>query len=158
MRKGIADFWRNYQVSVAANRGYLDALAAAPPNGEGVAALDALCRAHTKAGRTYARFNPRSPAGLALFRAVISGEHAINGFKNGDLVGRLYRRPPVDVDEAHRRGERVSPRIAKLRGHGLVAKVPRSRLYRVTRYANRVLTGAIAIHDDSYPDRYLAAA
>lgn len=158
MRKGVADFWRNYQVGIAANRRYLDALAAAPLKGEGVAALDALCRPHTKAGRTYARFNPLSPTDLALFRAVISGEHAINGFKNRDLARRLYRRPPADVDEAHRRCERVSRLIVKLRGHGLIAKVPRSRLYRVTRYGNRVLTGAIAIHDDSYPDRYLAAA
>ena len=117
-----------------------------------------MCRPHTKAGRTYARFNPLNPADLALFRAVTCGEHAINGFKNRDLVRRLYRRPPADLDEAHRRCERVSRLIAKLHGHGLIAKVPRARLYRPTRYGNRVLTGAIAIHDDSYPDRYLAAA
>ena len=70
MRKGVADFWRNFQVGIAANRRYLDALAAAPLKGEGVAALDALCRPHTKAGRTYARFNPLTPADLALFRAA----------------------------------------------------------------------------------------
>jgi hypothetical protein len=39
-----------------------------------------------------------------------------------------------------------------------VAKVPRSRLYRVTHYGNRVLTAALAVHDDSYPEQYLAAA
>jgi hypothetical protein len=154
----VADFRRNYQVGMAANRRYLDALAAAPLKGEGVAALDALCRPHTKAGRNYARFNPLTQADLVLFRAVLSGEHAINGFRNRDLARRLYRRPPHDPDEAHRRCERVSRLIVKLRGHGLVAKVPRSRLYRVTHYGNRVLTAAIALHDDSYPDRYLAAA
>jgi hypothetical protein len=47
----------------------------------------------------------------------------------------------------------------KLRGHGgLVAKVPRSRLYRVTRYGQRVMTAAIALHDDDYPVHYLTAA
>jgi hypothetical protein len=84
MRKGVADFWRNFQVGIAANRRYLDALAAAPLKGESVAAIDALCRPHTKAGRTYARFNPLTPADLALFRALLSGEHAINGFRNRD--------------------------------------------------------------------------
>lgn len=158
MRKGVADFWRNFQVGIAANRRYLDALAAAPLKGEGVAAIDALCRPRTKDGRTYARFNPLTPKDLALFRALLSGEHAINGFRNRDLTRRLYRRPPHDRDEAHRRCERVSRLIVKLRGHGLVAKVPRSRLYRVTHYGNRVLTAAIALHDDNYPDRYLAAA
>jgi hypothetical protein len=158
MRKGVADFWRNYQVGIAANRRYLDALAAAPLKGEGVAALDALCRPRTKAGRTYARFNPLTPSDLALFRAVLSGEHAINGFRNRDLARRLYRRPPHDSDEAHRRCERVSRLLVKLRGRGLVAKVPGSRPYRITHSGNQVLTGAIALHDDNYPTRYLAAA
>ena len=158
MRKGVADFWRNFQVGTAANRRYLDALAAAPLKGEGVAALDALCRPRTKNGRTYARFNPLTPADLALFRAVLAGQNTINGFRNGDLTRRLYRRPPRDSDEAHRRCERISRLIVKLRGHALVAKVPRARLYRVTPYGQRVLTAAIATHDQLYPDTFLAAA
>ncbi len=39
MRKGVGDLWRNYEVGIAANSRYLDALAAAPLKGEGVAAL-----------------------------------------------------------------------------------------------------------------------
>ena len=70
----------------------------------------------------------------------------------------LYRRPPAHRDEAHRRCERVSRLIVKLRGHGLVAKIPRARRYRVTRYGHRVMTAAIALHDHGFPDRYLAAA
>jgi hypothetical protein len=95
---------------------------------------------------------------LARFRATMAGEHAITGFRNGDIARRLYRRPARDRDEAHRRCERVSRLIVKLRGHGLVAKVPRSRLYRVTPHGLRVMTAAIAMHDDQYPSRYLAAA
>jgi hypothetical protein len=52
--------------------------------------------------------------------------------RNADITRRLYRRPALDRGEAHRRCERVSRLIVKLRGHGLVAKVPRSRQYRVT--------------------------
>ena len=33
MRKGVSDLWRNYQVGIAANHRYLDALAAAPLKG-----------------------------------------------------------------------------------------------------------------------------
>ena len=157
MRKGVSDLWRNYQVGIAANHRYLDALAAAPLKGEGVAALDALCRPKTNRGRRYARFNPFSPTDLALFRAAMAGEHAIQGFRNTDLTRRLYRRPPTDRDEAHRRCERVSRLIVKLRGHGLVAKIPRARRYRVTRYGQRVMTAAIALHDDHFADNYLAA-
>ena len=70
--KGVGDLW--HQVGIAANHRYLDALAAAPLKGEGVAALDALCRPRTKRGRTYAL----SPT---LFRAAMAGEHAIRGFR-----------------------------------------------------------------------------
>ena len=158
MRKGVSDLWRNYQVGIAANHRYLDALAAAPLKGEGVAALDALCRPRTNHGRRYARFSPLNPTDLALFRAVMAGEHAIQGFRNIDITNRLYRRPPADQDEAHRRCERVSRLIVKLRGHGLVAKIPRARRYRVTRYGQRVMTAAINLHDNDYPTHYNIAA
>jgi hypothetical protein len=158
MNKGVANFWRYYQVGMAANRRYLDALGAAPLKGEGVAALDALCRPKMKSGRHHARFDPLRPSDRELFRAVLAGGHSIAGFRNGDLVARLYPKPAADSDEAHRRCARVSRLIAKLRGHGLVAKVPRARLYRPTAYGYRVMTAAIAVHDERFPDHYLAAA
>lgn len=158
MRKGVSDLWRNYQVGMAANRRYLDALAAAPLKGEGVAALDTLCQPRTKNGRRYARLNPLQPGDLALFRAVLAGEHAIRGFRNIDITNRLYRRPAIDRDEAHRRCERVSRLIVKLRGHGLVAKIPRARRYRVTTYGHRVMTAAVDVHDNRFPASYMTAA
>lgn len=84
MRKGVGDLWRNYQAGIGANHRYLEALAAAPLKGEGVVALDALCRPRTNRGRTYARFSPLSPSDLALFRAAMAGEHAIRGFRNAE--------------------------------------------------------------------------
>src|SRR5580765_3950663 len=98
MRKGVGDLWRNFRVGIAANHRYLDALAAAPLKGEGVTALDALCRPITNHGRRYARFNPLDPTDLALFRAAMAGEHAIHGFRNIDITNRLYRRAAVDTD------------------------------------------------------------
>ena len=158
MRKGVADMWRQFQVGASANRRYLDALAAAPLKGEGVAALDALCRPRTTHGRHHARFNPLTGNDLALFRAVLAGDFVLRGFRNQDLARRLYPRPAVDRDEAHRRCERVSRLIVKLRGHGLVAKVPRARRYRVTGYGHRVMTAALHTHDDRFPTNFLAAA
>jgi hypothetical protein len=158
MGKGVANVWRYYQVGIGSNHRYLDALAAAPLKGEGVAALDALCRSTTKNGRHHARFNPLTPDDRALFRAVLAGGNTINGFRNTDLVARLYPRPPSNIQEAHRRCARVSRLIAKLRGHGLVAKVPRSRLYRPTTRGHRIMTAVLAVHDDRFPEVYMAAA
>jgi hypothetical protein len=158
MRKGVSDLWRNFQVGIGANMRYLDALAAAPLKGEGVAALDSLCRPITTRGRRHARFNPLIPADLALFRAVLLGEHNIKGFRNRNITDRLYRRAPADRDEAHRRCEKTSRLITKLRGHHLVAKVPNTRLYRVTPYGQRVMTAALAVHDQQFPNTLIAAA
>ena len=158
MRKGVSDLWRTFQVGTAANHRYLDAMSAAPLKGKGVEALDALCRPRTKNGRTYARFSPLTEGDLSLFRAALAGEHAIGGFRNRDLMGRLYQSPPADPDDAHRRCERVSRLIVKLRGHGLVAKIPRARRYRVTCYGHRVMSAALYIHDHEFPVQYLDAA
>jgi hypothetical protein len=158
MRKGVCDLWRTYQVGMASNRRYLNALAAAPLQGEGVAALDALCRPRTNRGRRHARFNPLNESDLALFRAVLAGEHAIHGFRNSDVTKRLYTRPPADPDERRRRCERTSRLMVKLRGHALIAKIPRARRYRVTNYGHRVMTAALTIHDRQFPDHYNTAA
>ena len=144
--------------STIPNHRYLEALAAAPLKGEGVAALDALCRPRIKHGRRYARFSPLNPNDLALFRAALAGEHAIGGFRNADITKRLYRRPAADRDETRRRCERTSRLIVKLRGHGMIAKIPRARRYRVTRHGQRVMTAAITLHDDRFADNYNAAA
>jgi hypothetical protein len=39
-----------------------------------------------------------------------------------------------------------------------VAKIPRARRYRITRYGHRVMTAAITLHDHDYPVRFMTAA
>jgi hypothetical protein len=158
MNKGVANMWRYFQVGIGANGRYLEALAAAQPNSKGVATLDALCRARTRAGRHHARFNPLSSDDLALFAAVLAGGHTIVGFRNHDLAARLYAGPPETADEARRRCARVSRLIAKLRGHGLVAKVPHARLYRTTPQGQRAMAAALAFRQSYFPQAFLAAA
>jgi hypothetical protein len=157
MNKGVANLWRYFQVGAGANRRYLDALAAAPPNSKGVAALDTLCRSRARAGRHHARFNPLTAGDLALFRAALAGGNTIVGFRNHDIVARLYPYPPRARQDRQRRCARVSRLICKLRGHGLVAKVANVRLYRVTPHGRRAMAAALAIHDTNYPAAFIAA-
>lgn len=158
MRKGVANLGRYHQVGRQANERYLDALAAAHDNRAGVAVLHRHTKPITNRGRRHARLNPISPDELALFRAALAGEHAIVGFRNTDITRRLHPRPAPTEQEARRRCQRVSRLITKLRGHGLVAKVPRRRLYRVTPYGQRFMAAAIAVHDHHFPDAWAAAA
>ena len=101
--------------------------------------------------------NPIGAQDLALFRAVLAGEHAICGFSNKEVTRRLHPRPPTDEREKLRRCQRTSRRIATLRGHGLVAKIPRRRRYRVTAYGQRVMSAALLVHDREFPAAYAAA-
>ncbi len=157
MRKGVSNFWRYAQVAAAANGRLLDALAHAPLKGQATAELDRLCRSHTLRGVRVPRFNPVEADTVAVFSAVLSGCFAINGFRNRDLQHKLYSAPPRDDAEARRRTHRTSRLIAKLRGHGLIAKIKDSRLYRLTRRGVKAMWPAVRFRHLDFPAQYLAA-
>jgi len=151
MTKSLHNLWRYLQVGEAANRRYLNALAAAKPTSRAIANLDALCRGHVVNGTRCPRLNPVAPDQHQIFQAVLAGEHSIQGFRNRDLQARLYRIPPKSATEAKSRCSRISRIVAKLRGHGLVAKVPGSRLYRVSERGHRVMGLAIRFRQLDFP-------
>ena len=145
MGKGVANFWRYGQIGQQANARFLDALAHATPTRQAVAHLDALCASRTVRNQRIARFNPVALHDATLFAAVLLGNHLLNGFRNRDLAASLHAKPARNRDQARRRCERTSRLIAKLRGHGLVAKVPRTRLYRVTPLGQQLMSAALRI-------------
>jgi hypothetical protein len=153
MTKGVANFWRYAEVAHAANGRLLEALARVPLTGEATAELDALCQPATPASaRRVAAFNPVAPATVALFAALLSGEFAINGFRNRDLQGKLYPAAPTDAADSKRRTHRISRLIAKLRGHGLITKVKNSRLYRLTARGLKAMWPAIRFRRSDFPN------
>jgi hypothetical protein len=158
MRKGVADLWRYHQVGLQANHRYLDALAAAPDHRDGIAILHRHTRPLTNRGRRHARLNPLHPDELNLYRACLAGQHTIVGFRNTDLQQHLHPHPARTAQESRRRCQATSRQITKLRGHGLIAKVPRRRLYRVTPYGHRYMATAIATHDHTFPTAWNATA
>lgn len=151
MGKGVANFWRYAQVGYLANARYLEALAHAQPVGKAIAALEGLCQPHTKKGKHYARFQPVTAADCQLFAAVLRGEHALNGFRNKDVCAHLHATPARSAEERHQRSARCSRLIAKLRGHGLIAKVKDQRLYRVTKQGYQLLSAALHCRNKEFP-------
>ncbi len=158
MGKGVANLWRYAQVARQANARYLDALAHAQPKGKAIAELDDLCRSRVVNAKRYAKFNPVAADDCRLFAAALAGEHALNGFRNKDLRAQLYATPATSSDEARRRSAHVSRLIAKLRGHGLIAKVKDSRLYRVTERGRRLMSAALYCRNKEFPGFVLQAA
>jgi hypothetical protein len=157
MRKGVSSLYRYAQVGQQANRYYLDHLAQAHLKSKAIPHLDRLCRSQTKNGKRCARFNPLQDADRLLFAAVLSGEFALNGFRNRDLREKLYPRPPSSAKEAKRRCARTSRLIAKLRGHGLIAKVKDARLYRVTKLGSQVLFAVLSFYHSDFPIAFQSA-
>ena len=151
MGKGVANFWRYAQVGQQANGRYLDALAHAQPKGKAIAELDGLCRPRLDKGQRVAKFNPVAAEDTALFAAVLAGEHQLNGFRNKDMQARLFSTPAHSAVEHRRRSARVTRWIAKLRGHGLIAKVKASRLYRITERGLRLMTAALWCRNKEFP-------
>lgn len=151
MGKGVSNFYRFAQVARAVNSRLIDALAAAPLQGKAVENLDSLCRSKKKRGQTIARLNPVEPRTISLFQAVLSGDFLINGFRNHELQNKLYAAKSYDEQENRKRIHHVSRLIAKLRGHGLIAKVKDSRLYRVTRYGVRAMWAIVRFRLIDFP-------
>jgi hypothetical protein len=157
MTKGVANFWRYAEVARAANGRLLEALARVPLTGKATAELDALCQPAPVPGRRVAAFNPIHPDTADLFAAVLSGDFAINGFRNRDLQGKLYPAAATDVADAKRRTHRTSRLIAKLRGHGLITRVKNSRLYRLTARGLKAMWPAVRFRRLDFPSAFLAA-
>lgn len=145
MSKGVANLYRYAQVSQRANERYLEALAVVNDLGVGQRELDWRCAPVSFQGRRRRGLQPLSRDDQALFQAVLRGEHAVRGFRNGEVAERLYGPMPKDPAERRRRSGRVSRRISLLRAHGLVAKFPRSRRYRVTTAGQRFMSTAIHV-------------
>lgn len=155
MTKGVANFWRYAEVAHAANGRLLETLARVPLTGEATAELDALCQPATAStGSRVAAFNPVAIATVVLFAAALSGDFAINGFRNRDHQGKLYPAAATDAADAKRRTHRTSRLIAKLRGHGLITKVKNSRLYRLTARGIKAMGAAVRFRKADFPNFY----
>ncbi len=82
---------------------------------------------------------------------VMRGEHRLRGFRNRDLAEKLYPKPTKDRQERRRRCGRVTRVIQLLRSHGLVAKIPRTRRYRITQGGEILMSAAIKAKEVYFP-------
>jgi hypothetical protein len=150
MNKGVANMYRYAQVSQRANERYLEALSVVNDQGVGQRELDSRCAPVSFQGRKRRGLQPLSRDDQALFQAVLRGEHTVRGFRNGEVAERLYGPRPKDPGERRRRSGQVSRRISLLRAHGLVAKYPRSRRYRVTHAGQRFMSASMYVRTELF--------
>jgi len=156
LNKGVSGLWRYQEVAIKANQRYLNKLAEIDDPHIGLKVLDALTqRKQTQCGRTVKPFNPLSKTDLQLFESIHRGEHMINGFKNADLKKNLEGTSWVDLKKNHKQQSgTISRALGRLRAHGLIAKIPRSRRWKVTDSGSKVIATCIQIRKNHFPDYY----
>jgi hypothetical protein len=158
MSKGVANLYRYAEVSQQANARYLEALAVVDDLGVGQRELERRCAPVAHQGRIRRGLQPLGRDDQALFQAVLRGEFAVRGFRNQELARHLFGSRPTDPKERRRESARVSRLISLLRAHGLIAKFPRSRRYRVTLLGQRFMSTAIHVRRKLFPAKLTAAA
>jgi hypothetical protein len=158
MNKGVVNLYRYRQIALAANGRYLDALSLVQPAAPAQVPLHRLAEPRRVRGRCFAGFNPAQPRDLALFKAVLDGEHLLRGLRNIDIRKRLYGLDPKQQAERRRRSAAVGRLLKRLHVRGLLAKVSRSRRWHLTHHGRQLLTAALQTYQRHFPQIFRAEA
>jgi hypothetical protein len=160
MRKGVAYLFRYQEVSRQANQRYLDALAVVDDPTPAIQQLDDVTtRKIAVSGRGVRAFNPLSRDDTQLFQAMMAGEHCIRGLSNADIRARLEDSPHLR-DLAHnpkRQSAKVSRILNRFHTHKLIAKIPRTRRWKVTDRGRGVMAASLCLRDAAFPQLYRKA-
>ena len=161
LRKGVAHLFRYREVSLPANARYLDALAVVDDPTLGKQALQRLTTAKKDAtGRSCPGFNPLAQQDATLFKSLMAGEHCLHGFTNRDIRAQLTstRLMRSCADDPRKANAKVSRCLGRLHAHGLIAKIPRTRRWRVTNYGRNVMDTSLYLREHHFPNVYSGVA
>jgi len=157
MRKGVAYLFRYREVSLQANGRYLDALAAVDDPTNAKRDLDRVTTPKKDAaGRRCAGFNPLARHDTELFQTLMAGEHCLRGFTNRDVRAQLESTSHLNSCEhdPRKQSAKVSRTFRRFHAHGLIAKIPRTRRWRVTRYGRQVMGTSLYLREQHFPNAY----
>jgi hypothetical protein len=102
--------------------------------------------------------HPLSRHDRMLFEALLSGEHALHGFTNRDLRHKLARTSVAFATDPLKQSAQVTRLLRRLHTYGLIAKIPHSRRWRVSRSGRRIMAAALKLREVAYPSLYAEAA
>ena len=142
MRRGIADLYRQAEVSQKANDRYFTALACVDDSATVKELTDRLAQATTWNGKRVRALRLWASEDIALLEAVNRGEFTINGLRNRDLQALLFS-APAESPKEKRRSAAISRKLRLLRAHGLLQKVPRTHRYQVTTAARKAIAALL---------------
>lgn len=168
LRKGVVDLPRRAEICQAANERLLESQAAVEDTQPLQALIEPLTRPVQRRSRStqspppeprrYRALNPLAAEDARWLAAVSRPEFCQNGFRNRDLRALLYPEKAVDPTQDRRRSGIVTRRLALLRAHRLIRKVPHTHRYQVTSRGRQTITAILAAqHADTQQLAQLAA-
>ena len=150
MTKSVASLVDYQQQALACNRRYLYALAVVDDPAPAYQQLRQLTEPKAIEGRSYAGFNPARCEDVRLFMTVLDGDHIARGFRNADIREPLFGNPRQTCLQ-RRASAAVGRLLKRLHVRHLVAKVPRTRRWRVTEHGRHLLGLAVQLYRASWP-------
>jgi hypothetical protein len=140
MCKGVGNLHHYQRHALSCNRRYLEALAPVDDPTPGYDDLKELTERQRAKGRSYAGFNPAREEEARLFAAVLAGDHIAQGFRNKDIRAAVYDGNPRAPG---RQSAAIGRLLKRLHVRGFVAKVPRTRRWRITDHGRRILSDTL---------------
>jgi hypothetical protein len=150
MTKSVTSLVHYQEQALASNRRYLDALAVVNDPAPAYQELRQLTEPKLVEGRSYAGFNPARCEDLRLFLAVLDGDHIARGFRNGDIREPMFG-SPKQLRQHRRASAAVGRLLKRLHVRHLIAKVPRTRRWRVTEHGRHLLGLAVQLYRSAWP-------
>jgi hypothetical protein len=152
MNKDVGSLVHYQEQALACNRRYLDALAIVDDPAPAYRELRQLTEPKRVAERSSAGFNPARREDVRLFAAVLDGDHITRGFRNKDIRAALFGA----AASSRQQSAAVGRLLKRLHHRHLVAKIPRTRRWRVTDAGRHLLSRAVQYYGQTWPE--LAAA
>ena len=147
MGKSISNLYRYAEVSKSCSRRFLDAMINIVPVKSTLDEIEKVCSGKKIDGKKVTGFNVWSPDIVRMMETVCDGRYIINGFRNKDIRRNIF----PEVKDPNRLSSKTSRMLKKLRQHGLIKKVPRSRRYHVTSKGRRIMGTLIELRHKEYP-------
>ena len=151
MPKGVGNLHHYQRHALASNHRYLQALAVVNDPTPAQQQLAKLTEPQKAKQRGSPGFNPARENDLRLFAAVLDGNHISHGFRNQD-IRRLLHEPTPDRNQRYRHSAAVGRLLKRLHLRHFLAKIPRTRRWRVTDQGRRVLGDVLAVYRRYWPD------
>jgi hypothetical protein len=151
MTKSVASLVDYQEQALACNRRYLGALAVVDDPTPAYQDLRQLTEPKVVDGRSYAGFNPARRDDVRLFTAVLDGDLIARGFRNADIREPMFGHPkPLVLQRSA--SAAVGRLLKRLHVRHLVAKIPRTRRWRVTERGRHLLGVAVQLYTVSWPE------